>query len=73
MLAPRAIANPTARPTSTLSRVARATRSRASVRRSITCSGTEPAIIAAMLESIRVSASVTMPTPNAKQGEPEER
>ena len=59
-----------ARPTSTESRVASATRSRASVRRRITCSGTEPAIIAAMLESIRVSASVTMPTPSASSESP---
>ena len=59
-----------ARPTRTLSRVASATRSRASVRRRITCSGTEPAIIAAMLESIRVSASVTPPTPSTSSATP---
>ncbi len=59
-----------ARPTRTESRVASATRSRASVRRRITCSGTEPAIIAAVLESIRVSASVTTPTPSASSAVP---
>ena len=59
-----------ASPTSTLRRVASATRSRASVRSRITCSGTEPAIIAAMLESIRVSASVTIPTPSASSESP---
>jgi len=52
-----------ARPTTALSFVAVATRSRAIVRHTITCSGTEPAIMAATLESIRVSASVTTPTP----------
>ena len=36
----------------------------------ITCSGTEPAIIAAMLESIRVSASVTTPTPQPSSATP---
>ena len=85
MLAASAIASPTAldasppgitisaspaRPTSTLSLVASATRSRASVRSRITCSRTEPAIIAAMLESIRVSASVTIPTPSASSDSP---
>ena len=60
-----------ARPTIALSRVAVATRSRARVRQRITCSGTEPAIIAAMLESIRVSASVTTPTPRREQRDPE--
>ena len=58
------------RPTSTLSRVASATRSRASVRSRITCSGTEPAIIAAMLESMRVSARVTTPTPRPSSASP---
>ena len=40
------------------------------MRSRITCSGTEPAIIAATLESIRVSASVTMPTPSASSESP---
>ena len=39
----------------------------------ITCSGTEPAIIAAMLESIRVSASVTTPTPQPSSATPRPR
>ncbi len=59
-----------ARPTSTLSFVASATRSRARVRSRITCSGTEPTIIAAVLESIRVSASVTTPTPSPSSARP---
>ena len=59
-----------ASPTSTESRVASATRSRASVRSRITCSGTDPAIIAATLESILVSAIVTMPTPSASSESP---
>ena len=60
-----------ARPTTALSFVAVATRSRAIVRQRITCSGTEPAIIAATLESIRVSASVTTPTPQREERHPE--
>ena len=59
-----------ARPTRTLSCVASATRSRARVRSTITCSGTEPTIIAAVLESIRVSASVTTPTPSPSSASP---
>ncbi len=59
-----------ARPTMALSLVAVAIRSRASVRQRMTWSGTEPAIMAAMLESIRVSASVTTPTPRPSSATP---
>ena len=59
-----------ASPTRALSLVAVAIRSRAIVRQMITCSGTEPAIIAAMLESIRVSARVTTPTPQPSSATP---
>ena len=61
-----------ASPASTLNRVAGATRSRTSVRSAITCSGTVPAIIAATLESIRVSATVTMPTQDTRSAAPTE-
>ncbi len=59
-----------ARPASTESCVARATRSRKTVRRRMIWSGTVPAIIAATLESIRVSASATTPTPSPSSAIP---
>ena len=57
-------------PTTAATLVAVATCSRASVRHRITWSGTDPAIIAATLESIRVSARVTTPTPQASSMTP---
>ena len=62
-------ASPT-RPTAVPRRRARETRSPVTVRMRITCSGTVPAIIAAMLESIRVSATWTTPTPRVRRSRP---
>ena len=58
------------RPIAAASTVARATRSPATRRQTTTCSGTEPAIIAATPESIRVSATWTSPTPNESSATP---
>ena len=59
-----------ASPASVLSRVARATRSPEARRSAITWSGTVPAIIAATLESMRVSAMWTTPTPSVSRSRP---
>ena len=59
-----------ASPASVLSRVARDTLSREASRRAMTWSGTVPAIIAATLESMRVSAMWTTPTPNVRRSAP---
>ena len=58
------------RPAIVLRRVARAGFSRAIRRRPMICSGTVPAIIAATLESMRVSAMCTTPTPSPRRSPP---
>ncbi len=58
------------RPTHAASAVARATRSPVIRRRMTICSGTEPAIIAATPESMRVSATCTSPTPSVRSATP---
>jgi hypothetical protein len=68
---PGAITSPSpTSPASVLSRVARAGLSPAASRSRITCSGTVPAIIAATLESILVSATCTTPTPRVRRSKP---
>jgi hypothetical protein len=57
-------------PAAAATRVAWMTRSRATVRQTTTWTGTDPAIIAATLESIRVSATITTPTPHASRVTP---
>ena len=62
-------ASPTS-PTSVARRIPRDTRSPTAERRRTTCSGTVPAIIAATLESMRVSATWTTPTPSVRSSKP---
>ncbi len=59
-----------ASPARVLRRVASAGCSPASSRMPMICSGTVPAIIAATLESIRVSATWTIPTPSVRRSSP---
>ena len=66
---PTTMASPT-NPTTAASTVCRGTRSPAASRQTTICRGTEPAIIAATPESMRVSATCTRPTPNASSATP---
>ena len=74
--APRPGATTSPRPTSpvsALSCVARAGCSRPIVRMTMICSGTVPTMIAATLESIRVSATCTRPTPSVRRRRTDDR